>query len=120
MKNKGLTKFKYFIVLSGVLLTLATELKSNTPDIWYVLWAIFPYGCYYLAAWKAESQSPGALIGGGMLVLGVDVFVHIKIFFFPGSSTDSIALLTMPIWQCVVIMPVGFCLGWLVGKIVTK
>lgn len=101
-------------------MAIGTELKSDAGGVGYAVWAMFPYGAYYLAAWKAENRNLGAVIGGGMLVLAVDVFVHIKIFFFPGSSTDSIALLTMPVWQCVVIMPVGFFLGWLVGKIVKR
>lgn len=120
MKSKASAKIKYFIVLSGVLLAIGTELKSDSPNVWYVLWAIFPYGAYYLAAWKAESQSLGAAIGGGILILGADILLRIQVLYFPGSSTDSIAFLAMPFWQMVVIMPFGFLLGWVVEKWVKR
>ena len=63
--DRSAKPFKYVIVLSGVLLASVTELKGGSPNIWYVLWAIFPYGAYYVAALKAESKSLGAIIGGG-------------------------------------------------------
>lgn len=117
MKNKAVTNFKYFIIIAGVLLAIATELKGGSPSIWYVLWAALPYGIYYLAAMKAGA---GATIGGGLLILGIDMAIRIQVLFFPGSSTDSIALLTMPFWQSVVVIPVGFSLGWLVEKMIHR
>lgn len=119
MKSKVSSKFKYFIVLSGVLLIIVTELKGST-NIWHILWAILPYGAYYVAALKAEGNSLGAVIGGGILILGADILLRIQVLYFPGSSTDSIALLTMPFWQMVVIMPFGFLLGWVVEKWVKR
>ena len=119
MKSKVSSKFKYFIVLSGVLLIIVTELKGST-NIWHILWAILPYGAYYVAALKAEGNSLGAVIGGGILILGADILLRIQVLYFPGSSTDSIAFLTMPFWQTVVIMPFGFLLGWVVEKWVKR
>lgn len=117
MKNRANRNFEYFVVLAGVLLAIVTELKSGNSSIWYVLWAALPYGIYALAAMKAGT---GATIGGGLLILGVDLLIRVQVAFFPGSSTDSIALLIMPFWQSVVIMPVGFLLGWLVEKMIHR
>lgn len=114
---KAPANFKHFIVLFGVLLAIVTDLKGGSPSIWYILWASLPYGIYYLAAMKAGT---GATIGGGLLILGIDMLIRIQVAFFPGSSTDSIALLIMPFWQSVVIMPVGFLLGWLVEKVIHR
>lgn len=117
MKSKAVANFKYFIIIAGVLLAIVTELKGGSPNIGYVLWAALPYGIYYLAAMKAGT---GATVGGGLLILGIDMLIRIQVGFFPGSSTDSIALLVMPFWQSVVIMPVGFLLGWLVEKMINR
>ena len=114
---KASANFKHFIVLFGVLLAIVTDLKGGSPSIWYILWASLPYGIYFLAAMKAGT---GATIGGGLLILGIDMLIRIQVAFFPGSSTDSIALLIMPFWQSVVIMPVGFLLGWLVEKVIHR
>lgn len=112
------TRFEYFIILSGILLSVVTGLISGDLSIWYALWAISPYGVYYAASLKAKSI--GALMGGGILILGVDILIHIQVLYFPSSSTDSIALLILPFWQSVIIMPVGFLLGWLVEKLIRK
>lgn len=117
MKSKSVANFKYFIIIAGVLLAIATELKGSSPNIGYVLWAALPYGIYYLAAMKAGT---GATIGGGLLILGIDMLIRVQVAFFPGSSTDSIALLIMPFWQSIVIMPVGFLLGWLIEKMIHR
>lgn len=118
MKEIAFKKFKYFIILSGICLSIFTELKGGKPSIWYFLWAMFPYIVYYLATFTTKSM--GAILAGGILILGVDIIVHIEIFYFPGSSTDSIALLTMPFWQSLIIMPAGFLFGWLIEKVVRK
>lgn len=120
VNNKTLTFIKYFVVMTGIILTIISELKSAGFNIWYVLWLCFPYGAYYLAATKAENISHGASIGGGALILGVDLAIRIQVIFFPDSSTDSIALLMMPFWQSVLIMPIGFLLGWMIEKLINK
>lgn len=117
MKRKTSTNFEYAVIVAGVALIAVTEIKSGSPSIWYFLWAALPYGIYYLAAMKAGT---GATIGGGLLILGIDMLIRVQVAFFPGSSTDSIALLIMPFWQSVVIMPVGFLLGWLVEKMINR
>ncbi len=118
VKRELRTIFPLAIVLSGLLLAMITELSSANPNLWYFLWTIFPYGVYGLAAIKAKSV--GSLIGGGLLILGIDLVIHIQVFYFPGSSTDSIVLLTLPFWQSVIIMPIGFLFGWLIERMIAK
>lgn len=118
MRRKKHLIFEYFIIASGASLPVVTELRGGDPNIWYVLWALFPYIAYYLAS--SKSKSAGAIIGGGVLILGFDILIRIQVFYLPGSSTDAIALLTMPFWQSVIIMPIGFLLGWFVEKLVKK
>jgi hypothetical protein len=112
------TKFKYFVILSGILLAVVTELKGSHSNLWYVLWAIFPYAAYGIAA--SIAKSIGAITGGGLLILGVDILVHVQVFYFPKSSTDSISLLVMPFWQSVLIMPIGFLFGWFIEKTIRR
>jgi hypothetical protein len=118
MKSKKMLLFKSIIILLGIILAALTELYGGYPSIWYVLWALFPYVAYYLASLKLKSA--GAIIGGGIFILGVDILIHIQIFYFPGSSTDSIALLTIPFWESIIIMPIGFLFGWLIEKGITR
>lgn len=118
MESKSTTKFTYFIVILGILSVIVTELISGSMNLWYIIWFAFPYCAYYLAARKALSKTHGAIIGGGVLILGIDILIRGEVLFSNGSSTDSIALLTMPFWLSVVIMPIGFLLGWLIEKLI--
>lgn len=109
---------KLIIILLGIILAMLTGLCGAYPSMWYVLWALFPYGTYYLSSLKLKSS--GAIIGGGLFILGVDMLIRVQIFYFPGSSTDSIALVTMPFWESIIIMPVGFLFGWLIEKCIIR
>jgi len=118
VKRELRTIFPLAIVLLGLLLAMITELSSASPNLWLFLWTLLPYVAYGFAATKAKSV--GALIGGGLLILGLDIVIHIQVFYFPGSSTDSLVLLTMPFWQSVLIMPIGFLFGWLIERMIAK
>lgn len=109
---------KYVIILSGIILSLLTGLRNVYPSMWYILWALFPYVAYYIASLKLRSM--GAICGGGILILVFDILIRIQIFYFPESSTDSIALLTTPFWESIIIMPIGFLLGWMVERLFTR
>jgi hypothetical protein len=111
-------KIKYIIIIIGILLSIFTGLKGTYPSMWYILWALFPYAAYYLASLKLKGI--GSIIGGGLFILGFDILIHIQIFYFPESSTDSIALVTFPFWASVIIMPVGFLFGWMVEKLIIR
>jgi hypothetical protein len=114
MKFNKMLFLKLTIILLGIILAVLTGLYGAYPSMWYVLWALLPYGAYYLASLKLKSR--GAIIGGGLFILGVDILIRIQIFYLPSSSTDSIALVTMPFWESIIIMPVGFLFGWLIEK----
>jgi|GEM_PF-4663114 len=116
MKSKKILFFKSIIILVGIILAVFTELYSDYTNIWYVLWALFPYMAYYLASLKLKSA--GAIICGGIFILGIDILIHIQIFYFPESSTDSIALLTIPFWESIIVMPVGFLFGVMMEKLI--
>lgn len=118
IKNEIHTKIAFAIILSGVLLAVITECSNINPNIWYLSWMIFPYAAYFLTAIKAKSM--GSIIGGGLFLLGIDIVIHIQVFYFPESSTDSLVLLTMPFWQSVLIMPLGFLFGWLIERMIAK
>ncbi len=107
-------KFIALVIFSGILLAIFKELRGENINYWYLFIYIIPYCAYCIASIKAKSI--GAIIGGGSFILGVDIFIYIQVFYFPQSSTDVIAILLLPFWQCVLIMPFGFLFGWLIEK----
>lgn len=115
-----MSKFRYSIVFSGVLLSLGTCIRSSALDtdaaiflIIFFVWGSVPYVVYWLETSKWKDH--GATIGGGLLTLGIDIYIHAEVFFFPGSSTAAIALVLLPFLLLVLVTPVGLLVGWLVG-----
>ena len=117
-------KFRIGVVLFGILVSIATSLTGDYSGgsgvgqlLWFVgiaLWTFFPYAVY--GAVSSEIKNSGAKVGGGLSVLLVDVYVRVKLFFSPGSSTAGLAVLFMPFWLSVIILPLGLAVGWFVGR----
>lgn len=124
-KNNFIKKFKYTILLMGVVLSLITiakvKIKYYSTGIvmfsaFIVLWSILPYIIYVLVASRVKNKTK--TVSAGMLLLGVDISFHIYIFFFPGSSTDAISLLFLPFWLIILVIPIGILLGGLIDKVI--
>lgn len=118
MKFNKMQLFKSIIVMLGIVLSMLTELYGGYTGIWPILWALFPYMAYCLASLKLKSN--GAIISGGLFILGTEILIRIQIFYFPESSTDSLILLTAPFWESIIIMPIGFLFGLVIEKLINR
>lgn len=118
MKSKAIRNFVYAITGIGILLALITTFAGENDSLWFTLWASAPYLAYWIAALKAKSK--GGILGGGLGIVGLDILIHAQVFYFPKSSTDAIAIILMPFWQLVLILPVGFLFGWIIEKLVYR
>ena len=87
---------------------LIGEIAIVTPGL---KWAIVPY----LVAAALALISRNALIGivAVALVLLVDAWTYYEVFFHPKGSTAALALLWMPIWNPVLVVPIGAFVGWI-------
>jgi hypothetical protein len=56
-----------------------------------------------------------ALIAG-LFILIMDIWVHVDVFLSPSGSTAAVGLLFIPLWNMVLIIPIGCFLGWLIEK----
>lgn len=125
MTSSSLVKFRYGVLFFGCILSAATALMGeadSTELIWFsirlAIWAIVPYVLFFLISSKVKYSA--AVVGAGVAIIGVDVLFHLSILFFPGSSTDAIALLFIPVLLIILIMPVGFALGVGAEKIIAS
>jgi hypothetical protein len=64
------------------------------------------------------------IIAAGLAVFGMSLFIHLVVWidvFNPkgGSSTSVIAFVFLPFYALAA-MPVGYLLGWLMGKLIRK
>ena len=89
-------------------------MSADGPDsfgVGLLKWAIVPY----LVAAALALISRNALIGivAVALVLLVDAWTYYEVFFHPKGSTAALALLWMPIWNPVLVVPIGALVGWI-------
>jgi len=103
------------------LLVLGLGLHSYTHavlasafDVRYWLWSISPYLLVALLLWRG--RWPCAALGAALLPVICDMAVHYAVFHTSGSSTAAVALIMMPFWNLVVVLPVGAALGWLIDR----
>ena len=54
----------------------------------------------------------GALIG--------DFYMHYSVFIAPGGSTAALGLLFMPLWNLLLIGPLGALVGWAIARLISR
>lgn len=105
------------LVLCGLLIHLKTAFRESS-DPWsgftvgLLLWSLLPYLVIELASRKS---SWGALCAAVAVFLA-DLYVHLAVFVWPGSSTAPLGLVAMPLWNLVLVVPVSFVAGYVIEK----
>ncbi|WP_148715184.1 hypothetical protein [Chitinolyticbacter meiyuanensis] len=102
-------------VLSGVLLHFYSLLflASGGPNLFLaalLAWSCLPYA---VAALLPKLRLPFTIgIGYAMAALAGDLYMHYSVFIRPQSSTAAIGLLVMPLWNLLLIGPIGAVIAW--------
>ncbi len=124
MKANSIKVVTHFIAFAGILLSIYTFVGTNyfrsfSVDLrGFAVWSSIPYLIYWFVASKIKSR--GAILGGGIVPLGIAAVIHAKILYFDGSLIDAAALISLPFWQLFIIMPAGFLFGWLIEKLIYR
>ncbi len=106
------------LVLLGIALHAHIGLvKSTSISLPLLLWSISPYVIGGLLVAAGPSH---VFVGALALVCMADLLLFRSIFTYPTSSTAPIALIFMPMWNIVVIGPIGALLGWLFAWLVRR
>lgn len=88
--------------------------NSGGPSIGFLLWSMVPYGlCLTLAAFPA-TRVPA--IAGAALTLAFDLFGHYSVFVNPKGSTAALALLFIPLWSTVIVVPLATFIAWFITQ----
>jgi len=100
---------------AGVLLHLYTAVfRADGGLSWFllglVLLSCLPYGVA-VALTRARRASLLAL-GWAIASLLADLYMHYSVFVAPKGSTAALGLLFMPIWNLLVVGPVGAVVVW--------
>jgi ABC-type spermidine/putrescine transport system permease subunit I len=90
---------------------------EGSPDLqWleFLFLALLPY-VVCLVLFITKKQSIMSFSGAVAPVL-LDMFTYYSVFVSPTSSTASLALLWMPIWNLIIFMPIGLLIGYFIDR----
>lgn len=121
MRLSGIQKATYVLIFGGLILHLKTAFwKSSDPfssfSIGLLGWSLFPYVAIIIASRKA---SYGGLCAA-IVVFLFDLFMHLEVFVWPSSSTATLGVLFMPLWNLVLFIPLSFLAGYFIEKRLKK
>ncbi len=114
--------YTLIFIAIGVLLHLYTIFFKAEGDlneflIGLLLWSVIPYAVLLvLLRLKNETRALCATVA----VLFVDISAYLAVFVFPQSSTASLALLWMPLWNLLLSIPAGIMIGSIIKKSTSK
>jgi hypothetical protein len=103
------------LVLFGFVLHTYTELvETSSFFVGFWLWSLSPYivGGLLLGLARQPHAATGALV----LPAIMDAGNFYSMFVAPGSSTASLGIIFVPLWNLVIFVPIGGVIGWWVGR----
>jgi hypothetical protein len=90
-------------------------LKSEgDPSLGYLIWAMIPYAFSLLLS--SFSSLGSYVISGAVIAFGFDIWGHYTVFINPQSSTAALALLFIPLWSTIIMVPLATFFGYSIGK----
>ena len=113
----------FTLVAIGMLLHAFTELGHAIDGVGLfaaglMFWSWLPYLlALLLLLWLRNPVMPLCGILGPFVL---DMLVYYDVFIRPTSSTAAIALLFAPLWNLMILEPIGLLIGWPIGWLVAK
>ena len=109
---------RYVCAVAGVAVALhlyENLVKGTGPfSLAWFAWATFPYAL--ALAISCVRPVKRAATAGAVAALLVDLWAHHSVFVAPGGSTASLALLFAPLWNSLIVVPVGTWAAWLIQR----
>ena len=109
-------------IAAGCLLHLYTFV-FRADGIWSIFvlglaFSLTPYAVAAILAYFGRMASSALGFAAGAL-LG-DLFMHYSVFIAPKSSTAALGLLFMPLWNLLLLGPIGMLFGWAIDRLIGK
>ena len=100
------------LILAGVLLhSFAHGILATHFHAGFWLWSLAPYLLVAaLRAWRMSARSAACAL---IMPLMADIYVFHSVFIAPASSTAALGLVAMPLWNLLLLIPVGLLCVWL-------
>ena len=88
--------------------------SAGDPSLGFLVWGMAPYLlCLSLSAFPG-TRAP--VIAGGAVALAFDLWGHYSVFINPKGSTAALALLFIPLWSTIIVVPLATFIAWSVSQ----
>ena len=103
----------------GALVGIQLALSDGTPLAFaFLLWGMSRYLAYLLIALSLPRAGVIWLAGAPLLL--ADAWATWETFIVPGPSTSARALVFVPLWSLVLLLPVGVGIGWIASGLASR
>jgi hypothetical protein len=77
-------------------------------------WSVIPYIICLIIL--RSFGSPVKALVAGLFIFIMDILIHVEVFISPSGSTAAVGLVFMPLWNSVLVIPIGCSVGWVIEK----
>jgi hypothetical protein len=86
------------------------NLSAGNPSFGFLVWSMAPYCVAFAVSLFPATRRP--VVPGAALALAFDLWGHYSVFVNPQGSTAALALLFIPLWSTIIIIPLATFLVW--------
>ena len=111
--------FALFLAVFGLLLHAYTAFFKGEGGVsdFSVGLMIFSWAPYLISMLLIFTMRRTLIPLCGLVIpVFMDMLVHYSVFINPQSSTASLGLLFMPLWNILLFLPLGLLSGWILAK----
>jgi hypothetical protein len=101
--------------LSAYTVGFAASGPIGTFHVGLFVWTCLPYTVALLLP-KLRIATRASALGYALAALAGDLLMHYMVFIAPRGSTAALGLLFMPLWNLLLLGPIGALLVWLVNR----
>jgi hypothetical protein len=124
---KKMRNLTFLIYILGFLIHfkafLSEVLGAKNVDLMFsvtsMLWSLCPYFLLLLLGVFKKNLTIGVMCASVIVVI-LDFINHLEVYYHPSSSTSSLVLLFMPLWDLILIIPITCFIGYLIQKKILK
>jgi len=106
----------YFVIALALALHLYENLAKSSGAFSYgwLIWALVPYVLVLALSCFANTRT--AVIAGAVIALVIDAWTHYEVFIEPKGSTAALALIWIPLWNTIIVIPLATFIARLVMR----
>jgi len=118
MRKLGAVIASFGLLLHAYTAFFNSDVGPDSFTLGLMAWSFLPYLVVLVLLYVL--RQPLIPLCAVIPILLLDLVNYYFVFVRPQSSTAAIGLLWMPLWNLVIVMPIGLLVGWLIQRARTR